>query len=73
LIRNRRCDFVSIVAEKSNNTAKIISTSNFTKPVADATGYKNFTPAGVLGFEVVITWLKKSMGRVTFPSTALIP
>ncbi|WP_339922798.1 hypothetical protein [uncultured Cyclobacterium sp.] len=67
MIRNKRYDFVSIVAEKSNNTAKIISTDNFTKPVAEATGYKNITPAGVFGFEQVISWLKKSLGRVTFP------
>ncbi|MBR9778092.1 MAG: hypothetical protein GYB55_24910 [Cytophagales bacterium] len=59
----------ALLQKKSNNTAKIILTDNFTKPVADATGYKNITPVGVLGYEQVITWLKNITGKARFSSS----
>lgn len=34
--------------------------------MANATGYKNITPAGVLGFEQVITWFKNITGKARF-------
>jgi len=37
----------ALLQKKSNNTAKIMMGDNFTKPVADATGYNNITPIGV--------------------------